>query len=52
MRTVDVRSDLSHRQRASGGVAAENFNIVADKAYRARSGAIPISAYALKIGAN
>jgi hypothetical protein len=28
--TVDVRSDLSHRQRAGGSVTTENVNIVAE----------------------
>jgi hypothetical protein len=38
--TVDVRSDLSHRQRAGGSVTTENVNIVADQADGAGSGAM------------
>jgi hypothetical protein len=52
MSTVDVRSDLSHRQRAGGSVTTENVNIVADETDGARSGAIAVSAFALEFGAN
>ena len=52
MSIIDMRSDLSHRQRACGDVATENVNVVADQADRARSGTIPISAYPLEVGAN
>ena len=52
MGTADVRSDLSHGQRASGSVATENVNIVADEADRAGSGALPVSAFALEFGPN
>jgi len=50
--TVDVRSDLSNRQLASGSVTTENVNIVADEADGAGSGAIAVSAFALEFGAN
>jgi len=50
--TVDVRSDLSNRQVASGSVTTENVNIVADEADGAGSGAIAVSAFALEFGAN
>jgi|RhiMethySRZTD1v2_1073278.scaffolds.fasta_scaffold3381532_1 hypothetical protein len=52
MSTVDVRSDLSHRQRAGASVTTENVDIVAIEADGAASGAIAISAFALEFGAN
>ena len=52
MSTVDVRSDLSHRQRVAGSVTAENIDIVADEANRAGSRAMAVSAFALEFGAN
>ena len=52
MSTVDVRSDLSHRQRAGGSVTTEDVNIVADETDGARSGALAVSAFALEFGAN
>jgi hypothetical protein len=50
--TVDVRSDLSHRQRPGGSVITETVNIVADEADGAGSCATPVSAFALEFGAN
>ena len=47
-----MRSDLSNRQRAGGSVATENVDIVADETDGARSGAMAVSAFALKFGAN
>ena len=52
MSTVDVRSDLSHSQRPGGKVTAENVNVVIDEADGAGSGAMAVSAFALKFGAN
>ena len=49
---VEVRSDFSHRQRAGGSVATQNFDIVADKTDRAGSGAMAISASALEFDAD
>jgi len=50
--TVDVRSDLSYRQRVSRSVTTENVDIVADEANGAGSGALAVSALALELGAN
>jgi len=47
-----VRSDFSHRQRAGGSVATQNFDIVADETNRAGSGAMAISASALEFDAD
>jgi len=52
MSTVDVRSDLSHRQRVGGSVTTENVNIAADETDGTRSAAMAISALALKFGVN
>ena len=52
MSTVDVRSDLSNSQRASGSVTTQNVNIVTDEADGTSSGAIAVSALALEFGAN
>ena len=49
---VDVRSNLSHRQRAGGSVTTENVNIVTDKADGAGSRTVAVSAFALKFGVN
>ena len=50
--TVDVRSDLSHRQRVGASVTTENVDIVADETDGAGSAAMAISALALKFGVN
>jgi len=50
--TVDVRSNLSHRQPAGGSITAENVNIVADEANGTGSGAIAVFAFALELDAN
>jgi len=52
MSTVDVRSDLSHRQRAGGSVATENVDIVTDETDGAGSGALAVSALPIELGAN
>ena len=47
-----MRSDLSHRQRKGGSVTTENVDIITDKADGAGSGAVAVSAFALKFGTN
>ena len=47
-----MRSDLSYSQRLGGKVTAENVNVVIDEADGAGSGAMAVSAFALKFGAN
>ena len=49
---VDVRSDLSHRQRAGGSVTTQIVNIETDEADGARSRTIAVFAVALEFGAN
>ena len=49
---VDVRSDLSQRQRAGGSVTTENVDIVTDEADGAGSRTVAVSAFALKFGVN
>jgi hypothetical protein len=50
--TVEVRSDLSHRQGAGGNVVTENVNIVAYEADGADSGAMAVSAFPFEFGVN
>ena len=47
-----MRSDLSHRQPARGGITTENVDIVADEADGADSGTIAVSAFALELDPN
>jgi len=50
--TGDVRSDLSHRQRAGGSITTKNVNIVINETDGADSRAVPVFAFALEFGAN
>ena len=50
--TLDVRSDLFHRQRADRLVTTENVDIIANEADGADSGIISASAFALEFGEN
>lgn len=50
--TLDVRSDLFHRQCVGRRVTAENVDIVANEADGADSGVISASAFALEFGEN
>jgi hypothetical protein len=50
--TLDVRSDLFHRQRADRPVTAENVDIVVNEADGADSGIISASAFAFEFGEN
>ena len=50
--SVDVRSDLSHGQRAGGSLTTGNFNIVADEADGTGSGAMAVFPSALEFDAN